>query len=117
MAAVITILTIHCAVYRLYCGPYCECNRDRGTADRLLGTIAIAAIDIQHYTLTGVPTVLWGLLSVQQGQRYGRQTIGHYSNSSNRHAALYINRCTVCTVGLTVSATGTEVRQTDYWSL
>jgi hypothetical protein len=29
-------------------GTYCECNRDRGTADRLLVTIAIAAIDIQH---------------------------------------------------------------------
>ena len=43
-------------------GAYCECNRDRGTADRLLVTIAIAAIDIQHYTLTGVPSVLWVLL-------------------------------------------------------
>ena len=32
------------------------------------GTIAIAAIDIQHYTLTGVPSVVWGLLSVHQGQ-------------------------------------------------
>jgi hypothetical protein len=43
-------------------GAYCECNRDRGTGDRLLVTTAIAAIDIQHYTLTGVPSVLWGLL-------------------------------------------------------
>ena len=33
-------------------GAYCECNRDRGTADRLLVTIATAAIDIQHYTST-----------------------------------------------------------------
>jgi hypothetical protein len=33
-------------------GAYFECNRDRGTADRLLVTIAIAAIDIQHYTST-----------------------------------------------------------------
>jgi hypothetical protein len=49
---------------------------------------------------------------VQQGQRYGRETSGHYSNSSNRHTVLYLNWCTVCTVGLTVSATGTEVRQT-----
>jgi hypothetical protein len=43
-------------------GAYCECNRDRG----------------------------WGLLWVQQGQRYGRMTIGHYSNNRNRHTALYI---------------------------
>jgi len=78
-----------------------------------LVTIVIAAIDIQHYTLTGVPSVLWGLLRVQQGNSYGRQTIGHYSNSSNRHTTLYINRCTVWTVGLTKSATGPEVcRQT-----
>ena len=41
---------------------YCECNRDKGTADRLLVTIPKAAIDIQHYTLTIVPSVLWGLL-------------------------------------------------------
>ena len=37
-------------MYRLYCGAYCQCNRARGTADRLLVTTAIAAIDIQHYT-------------------------------------------------------------------
>jgi hypothetical protein len=43
-------------------GAYCECNRNSGTAGRLLVTIAIAAIDIQHYTLTGVLFVLWGLL-------------------------------------------------------
>jgi hypothetical protein len=86
-------------------------------ADRILDTIAIAAIDIQHYTLTGVPSVLWGLMWVQQGQRYSRQNIGHYSNSSNRHRALYTNWCTVCTVGLSVSVTATEVRQTECWSL
>ena len=37
-----------------------------------------------------VLSVLWALLSVQQGQRYCRQTIVHYSNSTNRHTALYI---------------------------
>jgi hypothetical protein len=40
------------------------------------------------------------------GERYGRQNVGHNSNSSNRHTALYINWCTVGTVGLTVSVTG-----------
>ena len=48
-------------MYRLYCGAYCQSYRARGTADRLLVTIAIAAIGIQHYT---------ALLSEQQGQRY-----------------------------------------------
>jgi hypothetical protein len=43
-------------------GAYCECNRDRGAADRLLVIMAIAAIDIEPYTLTGVPSVLWSLL-------------------------------------------------------
>jgi len=43
-----------------------------------------------NHSVCGVPSVLWALLSVQQGQRYCRQTIGHYSNSSNRHTALYI---------------------------
>ena len=81
---------------------HCQEQQGQRYADRLLVTIAIAAIDIQHYTLTGVPSVLWGLLSELQGQRYGRQTIGHYSNSSNRHTALY---------GLTVRATGPEVRR------
>jgi len=57
----IKILNIQCALYRLYCGAYCECNRASGIADRLLVTIAIAAIDIEHYTST-----------VQQGQRYDR---------------------------------------------
>ena len=89
-------------VYRLYCGLYCQCNRTRGTADRLLVTIAIAAIDIQHYSnstnrhraqyIYSVPSVLWALLSVQQGQKYGRQTIGHYSNSSKRR----LQCCTNC---------------------
>ena len=43
-----------------------------------------------NHSVCGVPSVLWALLSVQQGQRYCRQTIGHYSNSSNRHTALNI---------------------------
>jgi hypothetical protein len=47
MTVLIKILTVHCAVYRLFYGPYCECNRDRGRADRLLVTIAIVAIGIQ----------------------------------------------------------------------
>jgi len=51
--------------------------------------------------LTGVPLVLWTVLWMQLGQRYGRQTIGHNSNINNRHTALYI-----------YSATGPEVRQT-----
>jgi hypothetical protein len=38
-------------------GAYCECNRDRSTADRLLVTIAIAAIDIQQYTSTVLYTL------------------------------------------------------------
>ena len=43
------------------------------------------------------------LLSVQQGQREGRQTVGHNSNSSNRHTAIYIYSdaqtvCLCCTV-------------------
>jgi len=46
----------HTALYiysvRLYCGPYCQCNRARGVADRLLVNITIAAIDIQHCTST-----------------------------------------------------------------
>jgi hypothetical protein len=40
------------------------------------------------------------------GDRYGRQTVGHNSNRSSIHTALYINWCTVGTVGLTVSVTG-----------
>ena len=32
--------------------PYCQYNRARGRADRLLVTIAISAVDIQHYTST-----------------------------------------------------------------
>ena len=41
----------HCtsAVYRLYCGTYCQSNRARGTADRQFVTIAI---DIEHCTST-----------------------------------------------------------------
>ena len=46
---------------------------------------------------------------MQQGQRYSRQIIGHYSNSSNRRTALYIDRCTVCTVVLTVSEKGEKL--------
>ena len=52
--------------------------------------------------MCGVPSVLWGLPWMQQGQRYGRQTVGHYRNSSNRHTELYI-----------CSATGPEVPQSD----
>ena len=33
-------------------GAYCEYNRERGTADRLLVIIAKAATDTQHYTCT-----------------------------------------------------------------
>ena len=58
-------------------------------ADRLLVTIAIAARHTALY-IYSVPSVLWALLSVQQDQRYCRQTIGQYSNSSNSHTALYI---------------------------
>ena len=43
-----------------------------------------------NHSVCGVPSVLWALLSVQQGQRWGRQTIGHYSNISDRRKALYI---------------------------
>ena len=39
-------------VYRLYCWLFCQYNRARSTADRLLVSIAIAAIDIHHYTST-----------------------------------------------------------------
>ena len=46
-----------------------------------------------------------GLTVSVTGERYGRQTIGQYSNSSNRHTALYINWCTVGMVGLSVSVT------------
>ena len=48
----IEIIYIHhytSTVYRLYCGPYSQCNRTRSTADRLLVTIAIAATHIEHY--------------------------------------------------------------------
>ena len=72
-------------------GDYCQCNRDRFTADRLLLTIAIAEIDIQHYTLTAVPSVPWGFLSVQLGHRVGLTV-----------------SATGTDVGLTVSTTGTD---------
>ena len=53
------------------------------------------------------------LLSVQQGQREGRQTVGHNSNISSRHTALYIYTaaqtvCFCCTV--TVSCTEKRYR-------
>ena len=44
-----------------------------------------------NHSVCGVQSVLWaGLTVVQQGQREGRQTIGHNTNISNRYTALYI---------------------------
>jgi len=53
------------------------------------------------------------LLSVQQGQREGRQTVGRNSNISNRHTALYIYTAaqTVCFC-CTVTVSSTEKRDT-----
>ena len=70
-----------------------------------------------------MPSVLWGFLLVQQGNREGRLTVGHYSNfrcavcsvgltvrakgrADGMLVTIAIVRCAVCTVGLTVSATG-----------
>ena len=57
--------------------------------------------------LSGVPSVLWELLSVQQGQRKGRQTVGHYSNF-----AVYRPYS-----GLILSAKDQQLMYTDFWSL
>ena len=35
-------------MYRLYCCPYCQCNTARYTAERILASITIAAIEIDH---------------------------------------------------------------------
>jgi hypothetical protein len=110
-----------CVVYRLYCGSYCQCNRARGKADRLLVTIAIVRCTVCTVGLTVSAT----------GPEV-QQTIGHYSSCAvyrlyrgsycqcNRArgtadrllVTIAVVRCTVCTVGLTVSATGPEVQQT-----
>ena len=59
------------------------------------------------WQLCCVPSVLWGLLLVQQGSRYGRLTVGHYSNFTVQ--SLYCR--------LTVNATWKQVGQTDCCSL
>jgi len=35
-------------MYRQYCWPYCQCNTASYTAERILASITIAAIEIQH---------------------------------------------------------------------
>ena len=63
------------------------------TGPEVLQTIGHYSNSSNRHTalyIYSVPSVLWPLLSVQQGQKYCRQTIGHYTNSSNRHTALYI---------------------------
>ena len=57
-------------------------------------------------TETGCIVGTVGLSVSVTGERYSREAVGQYSNNGNRYRALYINRCTFCTVGFTVSATG-----------
>ena len=86
-----------CAVYRLYCGAYCECNRARGRADCLLVPIAIVlcTVCILGLTISAKCRADWLLVTVAivrftfctvgltvsaTGQQGGRLTVGHYSN-------------------------------------
>jgi len=80
-------------------------------------TIAIANHIHTPLYIYNVLSLLWASLSVQQGQRYSRQTICYSSKAATdiQHCNL---QCIFCTVGLTVSAKGQSYgRQTiDFYS-
>lgn len=145
-----------CTVYRLFIGPFCSQNSSRGNT----------ALLFSLQQLCGVPAELWALLSlqegqkkadcllvtkeivrstvftlafffVQQGQRKGRLTVGHYSNCAmyllyfgdycqckmtrGRAECLLATMtnvcCNVCILGLTVCATVQQEKYTESWSL
>ena len=59
-----------CAVYRLYFGTYCLCNKATGKTVWLMVTIEFVLFFV----------CILGLIEIATGNSYGRLTVGHYSN-------------------------------------